>query len=85
MPDLTGNIPEHVFYGSILSEILRIARATLQYCDFVPRVKELFKRMRNQGASEVFLIRQINKVTLKHPDSFKSFNIESNIIKSDLK
>jgi len=85
MPDLTGNIPEHVFYGSILSEILRIARATLQYCDFVPRVKERFKRMINQGASEFCLFRQINKVTLKHPDAFKSFNIESNIIKSDLK
>ena len=85
MPDSTGNIPHHVFYGSIMSEILRVARATLQYCDFVPRIKDLFKRMMNQGASEVCLFRQISKVTGNHPDAFKSFNIASNVIKSDLR
>ena len=34
MPDKRGNIPSHVFYGSIMSEFLRIARATLLYHDF---------------------------------------------------
>ena len=27
MPDLNGNIPSHVFYGSVMSEFLRIARS----------------------------------------------------------
>ena len=42
MPDLSGNIPDHVFYGSVMSEFLRIARATLLYLDFVPKAKKLF-------------------------------------------
>ena len=48
MPDLSGNIPDHVFYGSIMSEFLRIARATLLYPDFLVKAKELFNRMLNQ-------------------------------------
>ena len=85
MPDLNGNIPNHVFYGSIMSEVLRIARASLQYCDFIPKVQTLFKRMINQGACEVGLSRQVSKVLNKHPEAFKSFNLQSNIIKADLK
>ena len=55
MPDLRGNIPSHVFYGCIMSELLRIARATLKYENFLPRASELFKRMLNQGASKTSL------------------------------
>ena len=36
MPDLSGNIPLHVFYGSVMSESLHIARKTLYYADFLP-------------------------------------------------
>ena len=49
MPDKNGNIPLHVFYGSIMSEFLRIARATLLFSDFLPRAKALFERMIKQG------------------------------------
>ena len=31
MPDLTGNIPNHVFYGSVMSEFLRVARCSMRY------------------------------------------------------
>ena len=41
MPDASGNLPHHVFYGSILSELLRIARATLNYDDFLKRQRTL--------------------------------------------
>ena len=37
MPDASGNIPEHIFYGSISSELLRIARASLKYSDFLEK------------------------------------------------
>ena len=45
MPDVSGNIPFHFYipsYGSIMSEILRIARSTLHYGDFIPRTSDLF-------------------------------------------
>ena len=74
MPDLAGNIPSHVFYGSFMSEILRIARATLLYEDFVIKAKELIQRMVRQGAQPPLLMRQINKVLNNHSEAFQSFH-----------
>ena len=53
MPDFTGNIPSHVFYGSVMSEFLRIARCTMLYEDFLPAASKLFKRMNNQGVQQL--------------------------------
>ena len=85
MPVLGGNIPSQVFYGSIFSEYLRIARATLKYQDFLPKAKELLNRMINQGAVENILLKQINKLLDRHPDAFESFNVNSKTIKGDLR
>ena len=85
MPDVSGNIPFHIFYGSIImSEILRIARSTLHYGDFIPRTTNLFERMINQGATASKLFKQIDKVVKRHPDAFTSFNQNVNTIKSDI-
>ena len=84
MPDLGGNIPSHIFYGSIMSEILRIARSTLHYNDFIPRAVDLFKRMINQGAVSSKLSKQVDKVVNRHPDAFTSFNENVNSIKIDI-
>ena len=73
MPDLTGNIPDHVFYGSIMSEFLRIARCTLKLSDFIPRAQILLKRMLTQGGSEMMLLRQIRKAMSRHPEPFEKF------------
>ena len=34
MPQMSSNIPSAIFYGSVLSEFLRIARCTLLFEDF---------------------------------------------------
>ena len=39
MPDINGNIPSNIFYGSILSEFLKIVRSTLLFSDFYPIIK----------------------------------------------
>ena len=80
MPDLSSNIPSFIFYGSIMSEFLRVARCTLNYCDFIPKVQTLFKRMMKQGASLHNLLKQIRKTFNKHPSAFNSFNIASDEI-----
>ena len=84
MPDLSGNIPEHVFYGSIMSEVLRIARATLKYEDFLAKVRKLFMRMINQGATNEKLLRQIDRACYRYHSSFKSFDKNSNEMKADI-
>merc|ERR1712141_367476 len=80
MPDLTGNIPSSMFYGSIMSEFLRIARCALLLSDFVPRAKKLFLRMTTQGGTKNRVLQQIKKVVLRHPGPFKKYQTESNTI-----
>ena len=84
MPDLGGNIPSHVFYGSVMSEILRIARATLLYQDFLIKCKELFSRMISQGTSLFLLLKQVKKVLLSHSGAFNSFKKTVQDIQKDL-
>ena len=73
MPDLSGNIPDHVFYGSVISEFLRIARATLLYHDFIPKAKTLFNRMVNQNGDKHMLLLQLKKAVVKHEQIFNRF------------
>ena len=84
MPDLSGNIPRHVFYGSVMSEFLRIARSTLLYVDFLPVASNLLKRMINQGGSKVKILQQISKAISRHPESFLKFSKRAKEIVSDL-
>ena len=74
MPDLDGNIPSFVFYGSIMSEFLRIARCTLILSDFVPRANSLYKRMISQGGSSNLVTKQIRKAISRHPEPFLKYN-----------
>ena len=74
MPDLSGNIPKHVFYGSVMSEFLRIARCTLRYSDFLPSAISLFKRMIGQGGSKSLILKQISKAINRHPLPFTKYS-----------
>ena len=73
MPDLTGNIPSSMFYGSILSEFLRIARTTLYINEFSHRASELVSRMCNQGGKRENIYRQLKKAALNHPEAFLKY------------
>ena len=70
MPDKRGNIPSFVFYGSALSEFLRIARTTLTFSDYRIRAHNLFVRMCNQGGTRDQLAKQLRKACLKILSSF---------------
>ena len=80
MPNLSGNIPSHIFYGSVMSEFLRIARSTLRYSDFLPVCISLYKRMINQGGSKSKLLNQIKKALNRHFSSFDFQKSASQII-----
>lgn len=61
VPHLKGNVPAYNFYGSILSEFLRIAKWILKLYDFVPLTKKLFLSMMNRGANQVTLLKHMKK------------------------
>ena len=84
MPDLSGNIPDHVFYGAIMSEFLRIARCTLLYKDFLTSAIALFNRMVNQGGSKIKILNQISKGVNRHPIPFKKFCKNAKKIREDI-
>ena len=44
MPYIDSNIPSYIFYGTIMSEIIRIARCTLFLDDLIPRLGAMFKK-----------------------------------------
>ena len=50
MPDRSSNIPSYILYGTIMSEITRIASSILLLDDLIPRIGALFKKILNQGA-----------------------------------
>ena len=84
MPDASGNIPEHIFYGSISSELLRIARASLKYSDFLEKGRQLLQRMLNQGGSLQKITKLIDKIQARHAEAFFSFNKTTIEVKHDL-
>ena len=73
MPHLNSDIPSYVFYGSLMSEFLRIARCTLLFSDFCSRSANLVKRMKNQGAQHLNMKRQLKKGILRHPNVFTKY------------
>ena len=83
MPDLSGNIPNHVFYGSVMSEFLRIARATLFYPDFLPKARDLFRRMVQNGDKHKLLL-QLKKAIINHNQTFSSFQKSTQDILNDI-
>ena len=84
MPDLSGNIPDHIFYGSVMSEFLRVARATLLYSDFLSKAKELFSRMLNQNGEKNMLLLQLKKAITNHSDIFRRYHKTFKDILSDI-
>ena len=73
MPDRSSNIPSYIFYGTIMSEIIRIARSTLLLDDLIPKMSALFKRMLNQGADRQKIVNQYKKAIINHSHMFDKF------------
>jgi len=73
MPHLSSNIPQNIFYSSIFSELLRIARCTLLFNDFIVRASQLIDRMKSQGGEVRLLKKQVGKAVCRYPDAFNKY------------
>ena len=85
MPDRSSNIPSHIFYGTISSEFLRIARSTLLFKDFLPRAVNLSKRMLNQGGEQQKIFRQYTKTMSNYIDVFQKYDNTPKVINELIK
>ena len=73
MPHIDSNIPESIFYSSLVGEFLRIARSTLLKEDFLEKAGTLCQRMFKQGAKEVKVKQCLCKIITRHPSDFARF------------
>ena len=73
MPHFESHILSTIFYGSIFSEFLRIARCTLKLEHFLPRASELGSRMLSQGSNQSYMNKQILKGFQRYPDVLKKY------------
>ena len=73
MPYLSNNMPSRIFYSTIGSELLRIARCTTEKVDFVDSAIKLVTRMYAQGAVFAKTKNTINKIYGKHHMTFSNF------------
>ena len=74
MPYLSSNIPYNIFYNTISSEILRIARCSLFYSDFLDKARTLCDRLKRQGAEIVFSKTSLLRFLNNHSESFSKYN-----------
>ena len=75
MPNIHSNIPSSIFYGTVMSEVLRIARITSSYVNFTNKINALLTRMENQGGNRRKLVQQIFKAFDNHRLVFAKYNI----------
>ena len=85
MPHFESNIPSTIFYGSIFSKFLRIARCTLKLEHFLPRASELYLRTLSQGANQSCINKQILKGSQRYPDVPKKYGKNYNELLQELK
>ena len=84
MPYLSNNMPSNIFYSTLSSELLRIARCTTDKDNFLVTAKTLISRMKKQGATMCRLISCLKRLYGNHMESFSRFFKSSEQLVSSL-
>ena len=61
MPHFSSNIRVTISYGSIFSELFRMASCTLKNNNFLPTASDLFSGMIPKGGSRAALIKKLKR------------------------
>jgi hypothetical protein len=62
LPNMCSNIPASPAYGVYISQLIRYARASSNYSDFLKRHVHLRNRQLGQGYNNIRLIRSLKKI-----------------------
>ena len=73
MPYLSNNMPSNIFYSTLSSELLRIARCTTDKDNFLQTAKALISRMKKQGAAVARLCNSLRRLYENHIDCLSRF------------
>lgn len=82
-PFMCSNIPASPTYGVYISQLLRYARASSHYSDFLVRHCCLRDRLLDQGYKKIRLIRCLKKFYFRYPDLIEKYSVSDKKIIED--
>ena len=82
-PNMCSNIPASPAYGVYISQLIRYARASSNYSDFLKRHLHLRNRLLDQGYKKIRLIRSLNKFIFRYQYLVEIYSVSAEKIISD--
>ena len=82
-PNMCSNIPASPAYGAYISQLIRYARASSNYSDFLKRHLHLRNRLLDQGYKKIRLIRSLKKFIFRYQDLVEIYSVSAETIIND--
>jgi hypothetical protein len=82
-PNMCSNIPASPAYGVYISQLIRYARASSNYSDFLKRHLHLRNRLLDQGYKKIRLIRSLKKFIFRYQDLVEIYSVSAETIIND--
>jgi hypothetical protein len=82
-PNMCSNIPASPAYGVYISQLIRYARASSNYSDFLKRHLHLRNRLLDQGYNKIRLIRSLKKFIFRYQYLVEIYSVSAEKIISD--
>ena len=82
-PNMCSNIPASPAYGAYISQLIRYARASSNYSDFLKRHLHLRNRLLDQGYEKIRLIRSLKKFIFRYQDLVEIYSVSAEKIIND--
>ena len=80
---MCSNIPASLEYGANTSQLIRYARASSNYSDFLKRYLHLRNRLPDQGYEKIRLIRCLKKFIFRYQDLVELYSVSAEMIIND--
>ena len=82
-PSMCSNIPASPAYGVYISQLIRYARASSNYSDFLKPHLHLRNRLLDQGYNKIRLIRSLKKFIFRYQDLVAIYSVSAEKIIND--
>jgi hypothetical protein len=82
-PNICSNIPASPAYGVYISQLIRYARASSNYSDFLKHHLHLRNRLLDQGYKKIHLIRSLKKFIFRYQDLVEIYSLSAEKIIND--
>jgi hypothetical protein len=76
-PNMCNNIPASPAYGVYILQLIRYARVSSNYSDFLKRHLHLRNRLLGQGYKKIRLIRSLEKLIFRYQDLVEIYSVST--------